>query len=111
MRATLVLMAASAASMAAFAAVTAGWENICPERREFPAKKVVWTAPGAGFDVCREDGAEAGDVQRGKAMASQRTQEQADDAPAGSGEQHQRCPTPFGGDGVAMGSAHFLCIQ
>ena len=37
---------------------TAGWENICPERREFPAVEVVWKAPTAGFDVQREDGAE-----------------------------------------------------
>lgn len=49
-------------------AVTAGWENVCPERREFPPVKVVWTAPSvsakatadkpAGFDVRREGGAE-----------------------------------------------------
>ena len=63
MRITMVLTAAIAARMAAFAAVTAGWENICPERlsREFPPVKVVWTAPCDGFDVRLEGGAE-GDV-------------------------------------------------
>ena len=45
-------------------AVTAGWENVCPARREFPPVKVVWTAPrasagaAAGFTVRREGGAE-----------------------------------------------------
>lgn len=44
--------------VAALLAATAGWENVCPGRSEFPAAKVVWTAPAAGFDVKREGGAE-----------------------------------------------------
>ena len=45
------------------AEVTPGWENVCPERlsREFPPVKVLWTSPGTGFDIRKEDGAE-GDV-------------------------------------------------
>ena len=44
--------------VAAILVATAGWENVCPGRSEFPAAKVVWTAPAAGFDVKREGGAE-----------------------------------------------------
>ena len=42
---------------------TPGWENVCPERlsREVPPVKVLWTSPGTGFDIRKEDGAE-GDV-------------------------------------------------
>ena len=47
--------------VAAILAVTAGWENVCPGRAEFPAAEIVWTAPADGFSVIREDGAE-GDV-------------------------------------------------
>ena len=42
-------------------AVTPGWENVNPQRSEFPPVKVVWTAPADGFDIRREGGAE-GDV-------------------------------------------------
>lgn len=38
-----------------------GWENVNPDRREFPPAKVIWAAPAGGFKVEREDGAE-GDV-------------------------------------------------
>ena len=47
--------------VAALLATTAGWENVCPGRAEFPAAEIVWTAPADGFSVIREDGAE-GDV-------------------------------------------------
>ena len=43
--------------VAAVLAATAGWENVCPGRAEFPAAEVVWTATN-GFSVVREDGAE-----------------------------------------------------
>ena len=43
---------------------TPGWENVNPQRREFPPAKVVWTAPTEGFDVMREGGAE-GEVSFG----------------------------------------------
>ena len=42
-------------------AVTPGWENVNPQRSEFPPVKVVWTAPADGFDIRLENGAE-GDV-------------------------------------------------
>ena len=64
MRVASTLTVAAIACMAAVdAAVTAGWENICPERlsREFPPAKVVWTAPLDKLEVRRENGAE-GDV-------------------------------------------------
>ncbi|MBQ6329442.1 MAG: hypothetical protein IJI35_10545, partial [Kiritimatiellae bacterium] len=38
-------------------ATTAGWENVCSGRAEFPAAEVVWTATN-GFSVVREGGAE-----------------------------------------------------
>ena len=41
--------------------VTPGWENVDPERREFPLAEVVWSAPADGLKVERLDGAE-GDV-------------------------------------------------
>ena len=44
--------------VAALFAATAGWENVNPDRTEFPAAKVVWTAPADGFSVVREGGAE-----------------------------------------------------
>ena len=42
-------------------ATTVGWENICPERKEFPPARVLWTADfgrAEGFKVERRDGAE-----------------------------------------------------
>ena len=58
----VVLFAATAfAGLTSAAAVTAGWENIDPRRREFPPVKIVWSAPSDGFGVLKEDGAE-GDV-------------------------------------------------
>ena len=44
--------------VAALLATTAGWENVCPGRAEFPAAEIVWTAPADGLSVIREDGAE-----------------------------------------------------
>ena len=55
--------------------VTAGWENVNPERREFPAAKVVWTAPAEGFDVRREDGAEGEVSMEGGAIRIKKTSE------------------------------------
>ena len=39
-------------------ALTAGWENVNPDRREFPLADVVWSAPETGFRVEKLEGAE-----------------------------------------------------
>ena len=68
-------VAAIAARMAVSAAVTAGWENVCPERlsREFPPVKVVWTASGDGLDVRLENGAEGDAVITNGAIRIRKT--------------------------------------
>ena len=38
--------------------VTAGWENINPDRREYPISEVIWSAPTEGLEVQRIGGAE-----------------------------------------------------
>lgn len=44
--------------LAAVFAVTAGWENVNPERKEFPLARVVWTAPAESLRVEKAEGAE-----------------------------------------------------
>lgn len=46
----------------AFAETTAGWENVSPDRKEFPLARVVWAAPSENLRVEKADGAE-GDVR------------------------------------------------
>lgn len=54
----VVVGAAIAFSPQSVSGVTAGWENVNPERREFPLSEVVWSAPTEGFRVEKLEGAE-----------------------------------------------------
>ena len=54
----LLMSVGSAVPCACALPVTPGWENINPERKEFPLSRVVWTAPREGFRVEKLEGAE-----------------------------------------------------
>ena len=38
------------AALVLIAAITAGWENVCPERKEFPPTKIIWRADFSNKD-------------------------------------------------------------